>query len=99
VGNIELAAQLAESLLPDAQAGTLRREIQKKLSDFSPSANVVMPADLISAVDQLRLLLESALGSTRRDETVRRHNPDDIPPAYRDAVERYFEQLSRDPAR
>lgn len=98
-GNIELAAQLAESLLPGGQVGTLRREIQKKLSDFSPSANVVMPADLISAVDRLRLLLESALGSTRRDETVRRYNPDDIPPAYRDAVERYFEQLSREPAR
>ncbi|MFH1499979.1 MAG: hypothetical protein ABII82_19380 [Verrucomicrobiota bacterium] len=98
-GNIELAAQLAESLLPGAQAGTLRREIQKKLSEFSPSSNVVMPADLISAVDQLRLLLESALGSTRRDETVRRYNPDDIPPGYRDAVERYFEQLSREPAR
>ena len=94
--NLQLATQLSDALLHTPQSGGLRREVEKDLRPFDAEGNVIMPAELTSAVDQLRVLLQAALGSARRDEIVRRYNPDDIPPAYRDAVERYFEQLSRE---
>lgn len=96
--NVRLAAQTAAKLLNSHEADGLRRKIEEDLRPFDADGNVVMPPDLIAAIDRLRLLLAAALGTDRRDETVRRFNPDDIPPGYRGAVEKYFENLSRNPA-
>ena len=46
-------------------------------------------------VTQLIVEVKKARSSGQRDELVRRFNPDDFDPAYRKAIETYFEQLSR----
>lgn len=96
--NVRLAAQTAARLLNSDEATGLRRKIEEDLRRFDANGNVVVPPDLTAAIEQLRLLLAAAIGTDRRDETVRRFNPDDIPPGYRGAVEKYFENLSRNPA-
>ena len=91
-----LGAQLAHAVLATPESAKLANTIVSQLRQKSPSANVVVSADLVAAADRLRLLLAAALSDDRRDETVRRFNPEDIDPAYREAVEAYFERLSRE---
>ena len=92
-----LGAQLAQAVLATPEAAKLANTIVNQVRrEPSGTANVVMPADLRGAADRLRLLLAAALSDDRRDETVRRFNPEDIDPAYREAVESYFERLSRE---
>jgi hypothetical protein len=55
-----------------------------------------MSPDVRAAADHLRVLLSAALAENHRDETIRRFNPEDLDPAYREAIESYFERLSRD---
>ncbi|MFA6288994.1 MAG: hypothetical protein WC661_16555 [Opitutaceae bacterium] len=95
--DLVLGAQLAQAVLATSEAAKLANTIVNRLRrEPSGAANVVMPADLRGAADRLRLLLAAALNDDRRDETVRRFNPEDIDPAYREAVEAYFERLSRE---
>jgi hypothetical protein len=97
VAHLQLGSQLADALLRTEQSAGLRRQIEGGLRPASAVANnTPLPVELTGAVDQLRVMLQASLSSTARDETVRRYNPDDIPPAYRDAVESYFEHLSRE---
>jgi len=92
-----LGAQLAQAVLSTPEAAKLANTIVNRIRrEPQGGANVVMPADLVAAADRLRLLLAAALSDDRRDETVRRFNPEDIDPAYREAVEAYFERLSRE---
>lgn len=92
-----LGAQLAQAVLATPETAKLANTIVNQVRrEPKGTANVVMPADLRSAADRLRLLLAAALSDDRRDETVRRFNPEDIDPAYREAVESYFERLSRE---
>lgn len=98
LADLELAAQLAEALLP----GTGGRERARQLADDTrredhPFNNVVViPKNLRDAAAHLVVLLQAARQDIRRDEQVRRFNPDDLDPAYRPAIEAYFEKLSRD---
>ncbi len=93
---VELGAQLAAQLLADPAARELSGNLIAGLRARSGSANTVVPPDLRGAADKLVALLEAARQSGRRDEQVRRFNPDDLDAVYRPAVEAYFEKLSRD---
>lgn len=96
----ELGAQLVLALFADGEP----RDLAILLTDETRRDH--LPAgDLIGRYENLRdvaqrlvLLLETARQSGSRDEQVRRFQADDIPPAYREAVETYFEKLSREAA-
>ncbi len=90
--DVELGAQLAEVLLPDLKGRELARTVRAL---YSSPATEVAP-DARSLAEKLIVLLEAARHGAQRDEQVRRFNPDEIDPAYREAVEAYFEKLSRD---
>ena len=100
LADLEIASQEAEWLTDDSatiglagqvagQAGALQ---QANGSDGAALRNVADSAAKLAAA------LERARGTGPRDEIVRRFKPDDIEPAYRAAVESYFEHLSRDAA-
>jgi len=98
--DVELGAQLAAQLLTDPAARELAREVSASArAEHRPSANTIVSPDLGAAAEKLVALLEAARTTGLRDEQVRRYNPDDLAPAYRPAVEAYFEKLSRDPAK
>ena len=92
---VELGAQLAEVLLPDPEG----RELARTVRALYASPATVVPPDARSLAEKLIVLLEAARHGAQRDEQVRRFNPDELDPAYRDAVEAYFEKLSRDAAK
>ena len=91
---MELGAQLAAELLPPADAG-FARELTAALRDETPTEFGFDP-ELQALVDKVLVRLEAARMAGRRDEQIRRFNPDDLDPAYRPAVETYFEKLSRE---
>ncbi|HLP01038.1 MAG TPA: hypothetical protein VK163_03355, partial [Opitutaceae bacterium] len=94
VAEAELGAQLAGALVPDP-AG--REPMRALLSELRGGKEVVA---LRQAAPRLIAEVEALLGKLQaqgdRDERVRRYDPDAIDPAYRPAVERYFERLSRE---
>lgn len=92
----ELAAQLAGVLLPP-DAAELARETAstaRQLRGGGPPGPAAR-ANLATSLNKLIVALEAARASGQRDELIRRFNPDDIDPVYREPVETYFEQLSR----
>lgn len=91
-----LGAQLAHAVVNTTESAQHANTI---INTFRPSnkfAHVVMTPEVRAAVDHLRLLLAAAVSDDKRDETVRRFNPEDLDPAYREAIESYFERLSRE---
>lgn len=94
-GSLQLGSQLADALLHTPTSARLRRQIEGSLRPSDATGGTLSPAEFTNAVDQLRVMLQASLNSAGRDEIVRRYNPDEVPPDYRDAVDRYFEQLSR----
>lgn len=91
-----LGAQLAHAVVNTSESAHHANTI---ISTFRPTnkfAHVVMTPEVRAAVDHLRLLLAAAISDDKRDETVRRFNPEDLDPAYREAIESYFERLSRE---
>lgn len=91
-----LGAQLANAVINSAESANHANTIQTALRRTNDFHNVVMTPEVRAAVDHLRLLLAAAVSDDKRDETVRRFNPEDIDPAYREAIESYFERLSRE---
>lgn len=94
-----LGAQLANAVVNTAESAYHANTIVNALRRTNDFHNVVMTPEVRAAVDHLRLLLAAAVSDDRRDETVRRFNPEDLDPAYREAIESYFERLSREATR
>lgn len=84
VATIELAQQLA------AQADALQR---------AGAGEGVKGREAGESAKQLATALEHGRPDESRDRIVRHFNPADVDPLYREAVESYFERLSRDPRR
>jgi hypothetical protein len=91
-----LGAQLANAVVNTPESAQHANTIMTALRSTPNYANVVMTPEVHAAVDHLRLLLAAALSADKRDETIRRFNPEDLDPAYREAIESYFERLSRE---
>lgn len=91
-----LGAQLAHAVVNTPESAQHAHTIMTALRRTNNYANVVMTPEVRAAVDHLRLLLAAAVSDDKRDETVRRFNPEDLDPAYREAIESYFERLSRE---
>jgi hypothetical protein len=98
---LELGADFASVLLADPTAEELVRILRDNTRrDELPAGNAgVIPENLRDPVARLIAMLEAARLGGGRDEQVRRFNPDDFDPAYRPAIEAYFEKLSRDAAK
>jgi hypothetical protein len=99
LGELEVASQHAEWLTPDAgivesarRLSALADRLQKNGSDPQALREVATEAVRLSAG------LEAARSVGRRDEVVRHFDPEHIDPAYRTAIEAYFERLSREGA-
>lgn len=91
-----LGAQLAHAVVNNPESARHAGTIYNALNRTRDFHNVVMTPEVLAAVDHLRLLLAAAISDDKRDETIRRFNPEDLDPAYRDAIETYFERLSRE---
>lgn len=91
-----LGAQLAHAVVNTTESAQHANTIINTFRPTNKFAHVVMTPEVRAAVDHLRLLLAAAVSDDKRDETVRRFNPEDLDPAYREAIESYFERLSRE---
>lgn len=97
--HLEIGSQEAEWLAADDPTRELAREVSNTMGTAQSGTQPANVADSLAAVVRLAAALESARNSTQRDEIVRRFNADEIDPSYRQAVETYFEKLSRDGAK
>jgi hypothetical protein len=95
-GDLEMAAQEAQWLSSDAPTIELARKVstQTDASLRSGAGKPAIPPETLENATKLAAALERGLGG--RNELVRRFNPADVDPAYRGAVETYFERLSRE---
>ncbi|MDF3058145.1 MAG: hypothetical protein K0R17_2360 [Rariglobus sp.] len=91
-----LGTQLAHALINTPESGRLAGAVVNAFRAGADYAAVVTRPDVRASVDQLRVMLAAALSGDRRDETIRRFNPEDLDPAYRETIETYFERLSRE---
>lgn len=90
----ELGAQLAVAQLGQPAEHASAEALRAALSGYSDTpTNRERLLLLFGAVEQALTRLQS---DSTRDERVRRFDPDAIDPAYRPAVENYFERLSRE---
>jgi hypothetical protein len=98
---LQLGADFASVLLADPTAEEIIRILRDntRRDDLPAGDDGVIPENLREPVARLVALLEAARLGDERDEQVRRFNPDDFDPAYRPAIEAYFEKLSRDAAK
>ena len=93
---MELGAQLAAQLLTDPAGRALASQLATELGHGAGGGTGEREPDAFRGkADQVIALLEAARALGQRDEQVRRFNPDDLDPAYRDAIDAYFEKLSR----
>ncbi len=100
LAEVELASQQAEWLTADEATRELAKALAAKADELqragSGNGGRAAAAQL---ADQLASALERARDLGQRDEIVRRFKAEDIDPAYRPAVEAYFERLSREGAK
>jgi chemotaxis protein histidine kinase CheA len=94
-----LGAQLAHAVINTPESGLYANTVINHFRRTKDFHNVVMTPEVRAAVDHLRLLLTATVSADQRDETIRRFNPEDLDPAYREAIESYFERLSREATR
>ncbi|HEX2854384.1 MAG TPA: hypothetical protein VHO24_14200 [Opitutaceae bacterium] len=102
LATLETASQAAEWLTADQTTIETARQLvtQSDGMQRSPgSANPGALRDTAAAAGRLATALEHARNVGQRDEVVRRFKVEDIDPAYRPAVEAYFERLSREGAK
>jgi hypothetical protein len=99
IAELILGAQLAHALINTPESGLYANTVINHFRRTKDFHNVVMTPEVRAAVDHLRLLLTAAVSADQRDETIRRFNPEDLDPAYREAIESYFERLSREATR
>ena len=100
--DVEIASQEAEWLTSDTPTIELARHVSVQTSAVQSPAGTPDKAkvrELADGAAQLAKALETARSIGKRDEVVRRFNVEEIDPAYREAVETYFERLSREGAK
>jgi hypothetical protein len=99
---LETASQAAEWLTTDQTTIETARKLVTQSDAMQRSPSAANPAALgaaAAAASRLATALEHARNLGQRDEVVRRFKVEDIDPAYRPAVESYFERLSREGAK
>ena len=99
---MELGAQLAAQLLTDPAGRALATQLATELGHGAGAGGGTgegEPEALRGKADQVIALLEAARALGQRDEQVRRFNPEDLDPVYRESIDAYFEKLSRGAAR
>ncbi|HVW20716.1 MAG TPA: hypothetical protein VHC86_05830 [Opitutaceae bacterium] len=101
LGTLQAAAEQAEWVIRDAKvsAEANPRALSSQASGVLRYKVTLTPEILKALARQARELantLETAKAGARRDELMRQYRPDDIDPEFRQAVEDYFEQLSRE---
>ena len=100
IANLKLAAEKAQWLTSDPKLAAAARAIAHGTTNLSHPENIdpAMLKALLQQAENLADELERAPPPTPRDEWVRRFPPEEIDPAYRKAVQDYFEKLSREGA-
>lgn len=93
ITDLKLAAQVAASLL-SASVADLRdaRGLESETDDMAIGRGNA--ARLIQAIERVEKALARRQPAGRRDETIRKFDPDEVDPEYRAAVEAYFGKLS-----
>lgn len=102
LGTLETAGQAAEWLTADSTTIETARKLVAQSDAMLRSPRAADSAEIgaaAAAAKQLATALEHARNIGQRDEVVRRFKVEDIDPAYRPAVEAYFERLSREGAK
>jgi hypothetical protein len=97
-GNIEIASQEAQWIASDAATIQLAQQLATQ-ADAAQRRGAGGPAstqELAESAVKLATALEHGRAAGERDTIVRRFNPADVDPVYREAVETYFERLSRE---
>jgi hypothetical protein len=92
--DIELAAQIARELFPEASLQETARALE--VAAASQSERAPGTTALSAQCDPVLQALVKLRTEGERDERVRRFNANEIDPAYRPSVEDYFERLSRE---
>ena len=97
-GNVEIASQEAQWTASDAVTIRLAQQLaaQADATQRSGAANPAARRELGASAVQLATALEHGRPAGEGDQIVRRFTPADVDPEYRDAVEAYFERLSRE---
>jgi len=110
-GREELRAEMLDTVKATAQrsdAALANPAAQKSVRRLKESVDVnkgPMPGDMtvetsmVEPTEALIGFISAALAEQERDQTITTGRLDDVPPAYREAVSKYFEQLSRSKAK
>lgn len=98
LSDVLMAAQMASAILPDAPGRALAEEVATMIK-ADPKGGAGPAYELLKTkIHRLVLVVEEARAKGKREEIIRRFNPADFDPAYRKAIEEYFERLSREGA-
>ena len=97
-GNVEIASQEAQWIASDVVTIRLAQQLaaQADAAQRSGGADPAVRRELGASAVQLATALEHGRPASEGDRIVRRFNPADVDPEYREAVEAYFERLSRE---
>lgn len=101
LGNLEIASQEAQWVTGDATTIELAQQLAAQADALQRAAagEAAKKREVGEAAKKLATALEHGRPDEPRDRIVRHFNPADVDPLYREAVESYFERLSRDPRR
>jgi hypothetical protein len=101
LGNLEIASQEAQWVTGDATTIELAQQLttQADALQRAGSGEGAKGREAGESAVKLATALEHGRPDDARDRIVRQFNPADVDPLYREAVESYFERLSRDPRR
>jgi hypothetical protein len=98
--NLELASQEAAWIASDGATIALAQELAGRAGRLqSGGADDTARREAGAAAEKLAAALERGRDVDRREAVARSFNPADVDPQYREAVEAYFERLSRDARR
>jgi hypothetical protein len=100
LANVRNTAQQISSMVP----GVDTRDVERRLTEIAATPygeaspeNVVKAYQALAApLDKLIADLSLVADRAQREDVVKQPEPDEAPPAYRDAVFDYFEKMSRD---
>jgi hypothetical protein len=98
--NLELASQEAAWIASDGATIALAQELAARAGRLqSGDANDSARREASAAAEKLAAALERGRDDEKREAVARSFNPADVDPQYREAVEAYFERLSREARR
>jgi hypothetical protein len=95
---LELASQEAQWITTDAATIGLAQQLAARADDLlrRNGSNATDRGEMSEAAVELATALEHGRANDESDPLARRFNAADVDPAYREAVETYFERLSRE---